>query len=90
MNHPIHLLTLVYMVLFVPFLCGNRTLPLFSRVKSFFPVELEGGQARPQVIVTFPGLVPVAIRRATVPGVIVPATATQNPQPALRQNPKSV
>jgi len=60
MNNPIHLLTLVYLLLFAP-LFGDRILPLVSRVTSIFPVELEGGKAEALVPVPVTKLVPVTI-----------------------------
>ncbi len=52
-------------------------------------VSWEQDKPEPVVVVPVAGFVPVAIRATTVPGVVVPATAAEDPVRASGQNPKS-
>ena len=51
------------------------------------PVELGKGKPKPEVVVPVAGIVPVAIGRPAVPGVVVPAAAPVHAVRAFGENP---
>ena len=60
-----------------------------SRQVSTWSGELGKNKPEPQVVVAVARLVPVAIGRPAVPGVVVPAAATVHPVRTLGRNPKA-
>ena len=63
---------------------------MFSRSASAGSVELGGDEPEPVVVVPVAGFVPVAVGRAAVPGIVVPAAAPEYPVIALIAKPQSV
>jgi len=74
--------------LFAPDLQG-RDFVRVSRPVSTWSGELGKSKPEPQVVVAVAGLVPVAIGRPAVPGVVVPAATAVHAVRTLGRNPKA-
>jgi hypothetical protein len=61
---------------------SNRTLQVFLKTPGLSPLELEvlrrQTQTKPVIVVTVVRFVPVPVRRAHVPHIVVPGAAAQN------------